>query len=217
MANAELNVVPRTIVGKKTAAMRRAGSMPANVYGHGIASLSVQAESVALTQLLRGMNKNQIIDLRVEGEEKPRSVIIRDVQRNPLNGALYHVDFFQVSMTEKMRAAVPVVLTGTSSAVDTYSGVLMQMVDVINVEALPSDIPSEFTVDVSVLTELESSIHVKDLSLDETKVHVMTDGDVVVARVASPRLAAVEEVAAGVPAEGAVAGAVTPAEGGGSE
>ena len=206
---AELNVKPRTVLGKKVAQLRRSGATPANVYGHRIESTSVQADTAHLAHLLRTLGKNQIINLSVEGEGEARTVVIREIARNPLNGRVLHVDFFQVSMTEKMRADVPVVITGTSDAVATYQGVLMQLIDVIHVEALPGDIPAQFEVDVSVLTELEQSIHVRDLHLEGGKVDIHTDPDVVVVRVAAPRLAAEEEEAAAAegeaPAEGEAA------------
>ena len=131
--------------------------------------------------------------------------------RNPLNGHILHIDFYQVSMTEKMRTDVPVVLIGTSEAVLTFGGVLLQTLERVAVEALPGDIPAEFLIDVSVLTELEQSIHVRDLDVDVEKVIIHTDPDVVLARVASPRVATVEDEAPAA-AEGAVAGE-TPAEG----
>jgi large subunit ribosomal protein L25 len=139
--------------------------------------------------------------------------MVRDVARNPLDGNILHVDFYQVNMTEKMKADVPVILTGTSEAVMTYGGVLLQMVDVIHVEALPSDLPSEFTVDVSAITQLEQAIHVRDLSLETEKVTILSDPDIVLARVAAPRLAAEEEeAAAAAPEEGAEGEAAPAAE-----
>jgi large subunit ribosomal protein L25 len=108
-----------------------------------------------------------------------------------------------------MRADVPVVLTGTSDAVVTFGGVLMQMVDVIHVEALPADIPSEYVVDVAQLTQLDQAVHVRDLHIDDSKVTILSDPEIVLARVAAPRLAAEEEEAAAVATE---EGAV-PAEG----
>jgi large subunit ribosomal protein L25 len=220
MANSELQVAPRTVLGKKVAKLRREGMTPANVFGHKVESTAVQADTAKVTHLLRGMSKNAIINLSVDGESKPRTVVIRDVRRNPVNGKLLHIDFYQVSMTVKMRADVPVVLVGTSDAVSTYGGVLLHTLDTVAVEALPGDIPAEFPADVTVLTELEQSIHVRDLTVDTTKVTVMTDPDVVVARVAAPRLATAEEeaeeaaaaaAAEGAPAEGEAAPA--PAEG----
>jgi large subunit ribosomal protein L25 len=212
MAENELQVAPRSVTGKKVAALRRAGQTPANVYGHRIESTSVQANTVDLTHLMRAMGRNALISLKIDGEAAPRTVMVRGVARNPLNGKMLHVDFYQVNLSEKMKAEVPVVLTGTSDAVVTFGGVLMQMVDVIHVEALPADLPSEYTVDVGQLTQLDQAIHVRDLHIDETKVSVLSDPDIVVARVAAPRLAAEEEEAAEAapvegeePAEGAAA------------
>jgi large subunit ribosomal protein L25 len=203
MGDNELKVAPRAVTGKNVAKLRRAGQTPANVYGHRIDSTSVQADTAELTHLLRAMGRNALVTLSIEGEASPRTVMVREVAKNPLNGRVVHIDFYQVNMTEKMKADVPVVLTGTSEAVVTYGGVLLQMVDVIHVEALPADIPSEFTVDVSVLTQLDQAVHVRDLHLDSAKVTIHSDPDIVLARVASPRLAAEEETAAAEPAEGA--------------
>lgn len=216
MANNALSAAPRTVLGKKVKALRRSGVTPANVYGHKVDSTAVQADTVELTHLLRAAGRNAIIDLKVEGEAAPRTVVVRNVERNPVTSQILHIDFFQVSMTEKMKAEVRVVLTGTSPAVADLQGVLLQMIETVSVEALPGDIPSEFEVDVSVLAQLESSIHVRDLHADESKVTITTDPDVVLARVAAPRLAAAEEEEAAAAAEGAEApaeGAEAPAAG----
>jgi large subunit ribosomal protein L25 len=221
MANNQLTAAPRTVLGKKVRALRRSGITPANVYGHKVESTAVQADTVAVTHLLRAAGRNAIIDLRIEGEDAPRTVVVRHVERNPVTSQLLHIDFFQVSMTETMKAEVRVVLVGTSPAVSDLQGVLLQMVETISVEALPGDIPSEFEADVSVLDQLESSLHVRDLNIDTSRITITTDADVVVARVAAPRLAAAEEEAAvaaeaaEVPAEGAAAApaAEKPAEG----
>jgi large subunit ribosomal protein L25 len=222
-ANKELSVRPRSELGKAVRKLRRAGQTPANIFGHRVESRAVQAETPDLLQLLRASTRNAIINLRVEGEGSPRTVVVRDVQRDPVTGRILHVDFYQVSMTEKMRAEVPVVLVGTSDAVATYGGVLLQTLERIAVEALPAEIPAQFEADVSVLTELEQSIHVRDLKIDETRITVHTDPDVVVARVAAPRLAAAEEEEAaaaaeeGAPAPEGEAPAAAPAEAGETE
>ncbi len=216
MADNALKVAPRSVTGKKVAQLRRAGQTPANVYGRRLDSTSVQVETAELTHLLRAMGRNALVALSIEGEAAPRTVMVREVARNPLNGNVVHVDFYQVNMTEKMKADVPVVLTGTSEAVLTYGGVLLQMVDVIHVEALPSDLPSEFIVDVSVMTQLDQAVHVRDLHLDTEKVSILSDPDIVLARVAAPRLATEEEeAAAAAPAEEGAEGeaASAPAEG----
>lgn len=213
MPNSELSVAPRTVLGKKVAQLRRSGITPANIYGGRVDSTSVQADTVALTHLLRASTRNAIINLNVDGESKPRTVVVRELKRDPVNGQLLHVDFYQVSMTEKMRAEVPVVLTGSSDAVSTYGGILLQMAEVVAIEALPADIPAQFEVDVSRLTELEQSLHVRDLAIDTTRVTLMSDPDVVLARVAAPRISGTDEGATapaegeGAPVEGAAAAA----------
>jgi large subunit ribosomal protein L25 len=203
MANVELQVAPRTILGKKVAQLRRDGKTPANVFGHRLESQAVEADTVELTHLLRGITRNAIINLNVAGEPAPRTVVVRELTRHPVTDRLLHVDFYQVSMTEMMRADVALVLTGVSDAVTTFGGVLLQMLETVSIEALPADIPSHFDVDVSMITQLEGAVHVKELGIDTSKLTLYTDPDVVVARVASPRVV-VEEVAA-VAEEGAAA------------
>lgn len=214
MANSELKAAPRTVLGKKVAQLRRTGITPANIFGNKIESTSVQTDTAELIHLLRASSRNAIINMNVEGETAARTVVVRDLKRNAVTGQLLHVDFYQVSMTEKMRADVPVVLVGVSDAVTTFGGVLLQMAEKIAVEALPADFPEQFVVDVSLITELEGALHVRDLDIDESKVTLHTDPDVVLARVASPRLVVEEtpvvEEGAPVPADGAAAPATPP-------
>lgn len=214
MANSELNAAPRTVLGKKVAQLRRTGVTPANIFGRKIESTAVQADTVELTRLLRQSSRNAIISMNVDGETAPRTVVVRDLKRNAVTDQLLHVDFYQISMTEKMRADVPVVLIGISDAVTTLGGVLLQMAERVAVEALPSDIPVQFEVDVTKITELEGSLHVRDLDVDTSKVTLHTDLDVVLARVAAPRLVVEEtpvaEEGAVVPEEGAPAPAAAP-------
>jgi large subunit ribosomal protein L25 len=204
MADIELSVKPRRVLGKKVAALRRRGVTPANVYGRNLESKAVEVETVVLTHLLRSAGRNVIIDLRIEGEGSPRPVMLRAVQREPATSRLLHVDFYQVSLTQKMRTEVPLILVGEAPAVAEFGGILLQSLDNVTVEALPADIPAHVEVDVSALTRLDDAVHVRELPIDPTKVHVMTDLELVVAKVAAPRLVAAEEeeAAAEAAAEG---------------
>jgi len=205
MADIELSVKPRRVLGKKVAALRRQGITPANVYGRNLESKAVEVETVVLTHLLRSGGRNVIIDLHIEGEDSLRPVMLRAVQREPATSRLLHVDFYQVSLTQKMRTEVPLILVGDAPAVAEFGGILLQSLDNITVEALPADIPAHVEVDVSTLTRLDDAVHVRELPIDPTKVHVMTDLELVVAKVAAPRLVAAEEeeaVAAEAAAEG---------------
>jgi len=210
MADIELSVKPRLVLGKKVAALRRQGVTPANVYGRNLESKAVEVETVVLTHLLRSAGRNVIIDLHIEGEDSPRPVMLRAVQREPATSRLLHVDFYQVSLTQKMRTEVPLIVVGQAPAVAEFGGILLQSLDNIMVEALPGDVPAHVEVDVSMLTHIDDAVHVRELPIDPTKVHVMTDLDQVVAKVAAPRLVAAEEAeaaAAEAAAEEAVAAA----------
>ena len=210
MARKELKVDPREVLGKQVARLRRSGTVPANIYGHGLASIAVQLDAAAFQKTLRDTTANEVIDLKVGKERTSRPAVIHHVQRNPLTGDILHADFYQVSLREKIRTDVPIVLTGRSDAVSAYGGVLLQGIDTIHVEALPLDIPVHIEVDVSTLSELEASLHVRDLVLPQN-VTVLTDPDVMVARVASPRVTAEEAAAAEAPAEAAPEEAAAPA------
>ena len=193
MADIELSVKPRRVLGKKVAALRRQGVTPANVYGRNLESKAVEVETVVLTHLLRSAGRNVIIDLHIEGERSPRPVMLRAVQREPATSRLLHVDFYQVSLTQKMRTEVPLILVGEAPAVAEFGGILLQSLDSITVEALPGDIPAHVEVDVSTLARIDDAVHVRELPIDPTKVYVMTDAEQVVAKVAAPRLVAAEE------------------------
>jgi large subunit ribosomal protein L25 len=191
MANASLKVEERVIFGKKVARLRRQGVTPANIYGHGLDSKAIQVPTPELVRLLKETSRNAIIDLSVGGEPATRPVMIRSVQRDPVTHEILHVDFYQVSLKEKMRAEVPVHLVGESPAVKDLGGILLQEVETLTVRALPTDIPAAIEVDVSGLTELEQSLHVGQLPRND-RYEILADPDVVLVKVAAPRLA--EEV-----------------------
>jgi len=197
--NVELTVAQRGVLGKKVKALRRSGITPANVYGHRVQSQAVEVDTATLAHTLKTLERNAILSLRIEGEKAARPVIVREVQRDILNDKILHVDFYQVSLAEKMKADVPLILVGKAPAVDELGGILLQGLDSIAVEALPADIPPHVEVDISSLTTFDSSVHVRDLVIDP-KVHILTEGDSVITSVAPPRkvaeAAAAEEEAA---------------------
>src|SRR5690606_10499641 len=115
--------------------------------------------------------------------------------------------FYQVSLRTRMRADVPLIIVGQSEGVETYNGVLVKAVETVQVEALPLDLPSSIEVDISPLKNLEDTLHVGDLTIPEG-VTLLTDPEVVVVKVASPRVALEleeEEAAAAAEAEEAAA------------
>lgn len=198
MAEVQLEVDPRVVTGKKVKGLRRQGLLPAHLYGRDTESLALQAPTPAITNLLKTAGRNAIIDLKINGEGDVRPVVLRGVQRDPITDELVHIDFFQISLTEKLRADVPIMLVGESSAVTVFGGVLLQSLDHLTIEALPSDIPANIDVDISVLEELESALFVRDLDVP-ANIEVYMAPDQVVVKVSAPKIAAeieAEEAAA---------------------
>jgi large subunit ribosomal protein L25 len=191
MARKELLVETRQVTGKKVAALRRAGILPGNIFGKGIESKSIQLETELLVRTLKTAVANEVIDLKV-GKDEAHPVVIYKIQRNPLNGSFLHADFYQVQLREKMRADVPLVIVGESEAVSTYNGVLLETLNSVQVEALPLDLPSSIEVDISVIKELEGAIHVGALKVPST-VTILTDPEIMIVKVASPRVDEGEE------------------------
>ncbi len=216
MASVQIDVEPREVTGKRVRSLRRQGIIPAHLYGRGQDSLALQAPAPVVMTLLRTAEQNQIIDLKIGGEAEARPVMLRGIQRNPVTDDLLHVDFFQISLTDMLRAEVPLNIIGEAPAVQIFSGILLHQIDHVTVEGLPADLPGHIDVDVSSLDVLEASLHVRDLVLPGS-VTMITDPDQVIAKVSPPRVmeetapAAAEEGAA--PAEGEeAAAAATPSE-----
>jgi large subunit ribosomal protein L25 len=196
----ELTVAPREVLGKKVKALRRSGVTPGNIYGHNVNSVAIQVSTDELRNLLKTAGRNEIVYLRLDGDE-PRPTFVRDIQHHPIADRILHVDFFQISLKDKVKIDVPIHLVGVPPAVDTYGGILVIGVDRVTVEALPTDVPSSIEIDVSVLAEIDQAVHVSDLDIPED-VTLLTDVEQVVAKVSPPAVEIVEEVEEEEAAEG---------------
>ncbi len=194
MAELSITARPRSVWGKKVARLRRAGITPANIYGHRVPSTAIELNTQELERLVRRAGRTALVNLRVEGEPEPRAVLVREVQRKPTTDQLLHVDFLQVSLEEPIRVVVPLVAVGHAPVLDTVECVVVENLASVEVECLPRDIPQQITVDMSVLTSTESSIHVRDLT-PPPGVTILTDPDVVLFSVTLKGVAA-EEAAA---------------------
>ncbi len=172
----------RSLFGKKTRFLRRQGVVPANVFGHGIESMAVECQATDLEKIIKG-GTSRIIMLDVEGEKKKRSVIIKNVSHHPIIQSLIHVDFYQVKMTEKMTADIPLVIKGHAPALDIKENFLDQQMNELTIECLPDKLPSSIEVDISGLEEAGQSITVGDLDPGEG-ITFVTPGDYMIVRVA---------------------------------
>ena len=142
--------------------VRVAGKIPAVVYGAGLDSVAVTVDPKVITKILYSeTGHNTIFDLNVEGATSTKAMIV-DWQNEPIKGKLLHIDLKRVAMDRLMTVSVPVQLTGIPVGVKVGGGVLDQVLREVEVECLPSDIPSHLDVDVSGL-ELNQAIHISDL------------------------------------------------------
>ncbi len=197
----------REVLGKKVAALRRAGRLPAVVFGHGKPSVPVTVDSHDFELLRRRIAGSTLVDLSVDGK-KAHPVLIHDVQVSPVTRKMLHAELFLVKMTEEITMDIPVVTTGEAPAVRDHGGTLLHLVESVKVKALPANLPERFEVPVESLVDFEGSIHVRDLAVP-ADVTVLTDPDEMIVRVQAPRVEAVEVP---VEAEGAE-GAAVEAEG----
>ena len=133
------------------------------------------------------MGRNALVTLKVNGDKKPRKVMIRDIQRNPLTEELLHVGFFQVEMTHRVRAEVPLLFLGEAPAAKSRRGMLLHNLTTLQVEALPAELPRNIEVDLSGLEELDQAIYVRDIPVDDA-VEVLNDPDYMVVQVKESRV-----------------------------
>lgn len=197
----------RTVLGKQVRQLRRAGTIPANLFGHGLESRALQLPERMVTHRLMRASRSTLFQLALDGG-RPQTVLVKKIQRDPVSGQVLHVDFYAVRESEKLRTSVPLHFVGEAPAVKAFNGTLLTSMDAVDVEAFPADLPPSIELDVSPLATLEDALHVRDLTLP-AGVEVLTPEDELIARVLPPR---VEEEAAEAAPEAATAEGAQPAE-----
>lgn len=212
-ARPTLAATRRSVTGKKVAALRREGQLPAVVYGRGVESDSLTLDAKEFESLRRHAGANTLVDLSIEGR-KPSPVLVHAVQHHPATRKPLHVDLYLVRMTEELTVDVQLVSQGASRAVDDLGGTLLHLVEHVRVRALPDHLPQSLHYSIDELDSFEDVVHVSDLSIPEG-VTLLTEPGEVIAKVLPPRVEEVEEAPEAEEApEGAEAGETPPAEGG---
>ena len=175
----QLKAEEREILGKKVRRLRRAGILPATVYGHRVQPTSVQVDAHEFRDVLRRAGTTQLIDL-VVGAQAPRPVLVRQTTIDPRRNSVIHVEFFQANLREKITTHVPLHVVGDSPAA-REGGIQLQVLDHGDIESLPQDVPAEgVTVDVGGLTEFNAAIHAADLQVPPGVTLLTSPEDVVV-------------------------------------
>jgi large subunit ribosomal protein L25 len=186
----KLKAERRDRTGKETAhKIRAAGRVPAVVYGRGIDPLHISIDSRELFHLLHtDAGVNVLVDLRVDGDHF--LALPREVQRDFIKGRFIHVDFLRIARDEKITVEVPVHVVGESHGVKE-GGVVEHHLWELQVECLPTDVPTHIDADITKLG-INESVKVSDLKTP-AGCTVLTSPDEVVVSVVPPQVLRVEE------------------------
>ena len=208
MASHDLKVAPRELRGKEAAKkLRQNGLVPAVVYGRKEEPVSVTVNAKELRDFLVHHGSHGLLNLKADAASTADTpALIKALQKHPVKHHILSVDFLRVSLTEKTRALVSIVLDGEPVGVKVDGGVLVHSLHEIEVEAFPQDLPDAIHVDISGLIFDGAPIHVNEVKFPNGVVAI-TDGDTPIAVVNPPEAEEVEEEvaptedAATVPAE----------------
>lgn len=196
----QLQAEKRKIIGHQVKKLRREGILPANIYGKKVKSLAVQLDLKSFLLVLKKVGETGLVELKVKGETKVRPVLIHNVQFHPVSDQPLHADFYEVDLKTKVTTGIPVELIGESLAVKEKSGVLIQPLTEVEVEALPTDLPDNFGADLSQLKEIGNMIMVGDLKVPKG-VKILTGLKQVLVKIEPPTKEEEALPKEGVPAE----------------
>ena len=187
MGDVKFAVEAREETGKGAARrLRQRGFAPGVVYGGGREATSIAFDAAQLERLFATSHGglNTLIDLEGNSAASGRTVIAKDLQREPISGAIQHADFYEVDLAAKIHVSVPVHLSGNPAGV-VLGGVLDQQLREVELLCLPGLIPDDIAHDVSPL-ELGNSLHVSDLAVPQG-IEMVTDDSLTIATVLVPR------------------------------
>ena len=196
MDTVPLSYEVRTQTGKGSARkLRSAGKLPAILYGPEIDAVMLTLDCAELMKALQGKSpENILLDLRIDSDEKgkPKKVMIKEIQRDPVKRDYLHVDLFEISLKKELEVDIPIHLVNTPIGV-TQGGILQHVRREVKVSCMPDDLVDKIEIDVSGL-DIGQSLHMEDISLP-SGLKSLEDGDVTVLTVVAPTIAAeVEEV-----------------------
>lgn len=186
-----LKLEPRAVLGKKVNRLRRAGLLPATVYGKGVGPLSVQLDARGFQDVYRRAGRSSLIELLMEGQA-PLAAFVHTLQRHPISRAIIHVDFHAVDLLQEVQMSVPLHATGESPLAARGDAIINLVLNTIEIRALPTAIPGHISVDVSNLDSFDKDIYVRDLELP-AGVTLVTSGDELAVNLAPTRAAVAEE------------------------
>lgn len=175
----------RKVTGRKVKKLRSEGLVPANVYGNGVDSVSIQIVDTDFAKTYKVAGETSIVNLELDKEKRP--VLIHNVQKHPVTGEVVHVDLLQVNLKKKVTTSVPVEIEGESPVEKSGAGTVVILLQELEIEALPMDIPEKFAIDATTLIEVDQTVKVGELKYDKSKVEVKVDAEEIVVKVEPPQ------------------------------
>src|ERR1700674_3910998 len=189
----QLNANTRQVLGKRTRRLHREGKLAAVVYGHDTAATPLVLDRLEFQKAFIKSGRTHLVDLVVDGT-RTEKVLVREIQTHPRRLGPIHVDFYKVSLEEKITVEVPVHLVGESAAVKRGDADILPPIHAVRVECLPTDIPEAFEVDLTPLEEIEAELRISELKVPKG-VTVLADPGELVVKIVHKRELKVEEEA----------------------
>lgn len=177
----------------KSKSLRKSGRIPAVFYGAKQESTPISISKTDFDKIWKKAGESTVITIKTEGAGDV-DTLIHEVQFDPITSEPVHSDFYVVDKTKKVKVHVQIEFVGVSIAVKELGGTLIKVLHEIEVESLPGDLPHVLEIDISMLTELNSHLAIKDIKLPKG-VTAVTGGNETVASIAAPREEKEEEAA----------------------
>ncbi len=178
----QLNAQKRQEFGKENRKLRRERSIPGVVFGKGLTSIPITLNVNDFVKVYTTAGETNLVDLKID--DSVEKVLIKEVQFHPVSSSIVHVNFHKVNLKEKVTASIPVEIEGDEENALVRSGeaLVFAVFNEIEIEALPTDLPDAFIVNVKNLAEIGAGITVAELDYDRSKVEILDheDDDLVV-------------------------------------
>lgn len=191
MEKVVLKATRRSVLGKQVSKLRREGQLPGVIYGHHLEPTPISLEAHNAGLVIPHLTSSSVVNIELEDKLIP--ALVREKQKNYIKNTYTHIDFQAISLTETIRAKVSLHFHGLAPAIKEFSAAIVNNMDSVEVEALPSDLPERFEVDLSVLTKLGDAVHVRDLVIP-AGVTLLTPVDEIIAVATATHEEAPEEV-----------------------
>jgi large subunit ribosomal protein L25 len=189
----KLHAEPRTLIGKQVKLLRNQEIIPGVIYGRHIDPIAVQFDQRELSKALGRAGTSAAVQVTVTGSKEPYLTIFRSIQHHPIRRDISHVDLQALSLTETVRVPVNIVIVGEAPAAVEEDGVLIQLLNELDIEALPQALIAYIEVDVSTLTEIGGTITVRDITPPEG-VTILNSPDETIVQVTYMAEEALEEI-----------------------